>query len=68
MPPIDPRKVPTDPRERAAWIVMQLRLRGLSLRRISQAHGWNPNNASQALYKPHLPAETAVAEALVLRF
>ena len=62
--PIDPRKVPADPRERAQWIIGQLKLRGLSLRGLARLHGWKPSNVSGALRIPNYPAEKAIAKAL----
>ncbi|MBF0334600.1 MAG: helix-turn-helix domain-containing protein [Alphaproteobacteria bacterium] len=62
--PIDPRKVPSDPRERAEWIISQLKLRGLSLAQLASRRGVDRRAFSQALRLPNHPAETAIALAL----
>lgn len=62
--PIDPRSIPSEPRERATWIIVQLRQRGYSLRRLSEAAGYSHTYVGQALIRPLLPGEEVIADAL----
>ena len=62
--PINPIDIPSDPRERATWIVVQLRRRGYSLRMLSEANGFSHTYTGGALVRPLYPAEVIIAEAL----
>ena len=64
LPPLNPKDVPQDANKRRAWIVVQLRARGLSLGSLSLRDGFSRNYFNQALYRPLFPAEVAIAEAL----
>lgn len=56
--------VPTDPRQRSAWVIYQLKLRGLSLRGLALAAGLNPATLRGAIYQPSYPQERILAEAI----
>jgi lambda repressor-like predicted transcriptional regulator len=53
-----------DPRQRAIWVMGELKYRGTSLNAISTAHGWSRSAVYRSLYQPSLPQEEAVAKAL----
>lgn len=59
--------IPTNPRERLAWALYQLKLRDLSLRRLSLGAGWNPDTLRSAFFLPSLPQERVIAKALALK-
>jgi len=59
-----PRDRPSEPRERATWIIVQLRQRGYSLRRLSEDAGYSHTYVGQALIRPLLPGEEVIADAL----
>ena len=63
---MNPKDVPQDATERRAWVVINLRARGLSLRGLSVRDGHSGNYYNNALYRPLYPAEIAIAEALGL--
>jgi len=48
----------------SAYIVYQLRLKGLSLRRLSRLHGYSVTAASLAVYMPWPKMERLIAEAI----
>lgn len=58
--------VPTDPAVRRQWILGQLRLRGLSLRKIAEAEAVSPQAVSAAISAPSEALERALAAALDL--
>lgn len=58
--------VPKNPAERRAWVVYQLRVRGLSLRALAQREGVSHQAMSLALTAPSSYLETVIAEALGL--
>ena len=58
--------IPTDPRERLAWALYQLKLRGLSLRRVAIDAGYHPQTLRGAFFLPTLPQERVIAGALDL--
>ena len=47
-----------------AFIVYQLRLRGLSLRRLARKHGYSPNTFTTAMHRPVATVELLIARAL----
>lgn len=62
--PIDPKKIPKDLGERNAWVIAQLKARGLSLAAIARENDWCSRTPSMALRLPNYPAEMAIAAAL----
>ena len=57
---------PRDPRERAAWVQFQLRLRGLTCADIARAEGVTARAIRQALYLASQYLEKAIAKAIDL--
>ncbi len=64
MSTIDTQKKPAPTDWTTAYIVYRLRLRGLSLRKLSREHGYCPSSASNALYFPWPKMERLIAHAL----
>ncbi|MDO8837977.1 MAG: helix-turn-helix domain-containing protein [Parvibaculum sp.] len=58
--------IPTDPRERAIWVLGQLKLRGESFSALSKSHGKSRNWARQAMFQASAEAERAIATAIDL--
>lgn len=56
--------IPRRPMALRAWICYMLRLRGLSLRRMSLADGMSENAYAIALWKPYPRAQAAIGSAL----
>lgn len=59
-------RIPTDPHQRRAWVLYQLKLRGMTFASIAEANGWSRTAVRQAMFLPSYPQEVAVAEALDL--
>lgn len=53
-----------DTRQRAIWVMGELKYRGTSLNAISTRNGWSRSAVYRCLYQPSLPQEQAVADAL----
>ncbi len=64
--PTSELNIPADPHERAAWVVFQLRLRGVSFAAIARRHGWSRRVVAMAMRVPSFPQEKAIAEELGL--
>ncbi|PKP68143.1 MAG: hypothetical protein CVT83_06455 [Alphaproteobacteria bacterium HGW-Alphaproteobacteria-5] len=58
------KTLPTEPHERAVWVLGQLRLRGESYASISRKAGKSRFAARQAMYQPSAELERALADAL----
>jgi len=58
------KTIPSDARERAAWVIYQLSLKGTSLRQLGKKHGWTGRAVGNALRHPSFPQEQAIAAAL----
>lgn len=58
--------IPASAQERPAWIIYQLKLRGLTLSEIARQNGWSRWAVANALRLPSYPQELALAEALEL--
>lgn len=66
LPPVIPDAVPRDPFARHGWIVQALRSRGVSLSALSIQAGYTRTYFQQALHRPLVTAEAAIAQALGL--
>lgn len=64
---IAPQDVPKEPAIRRAWVIYQLRLRGLSLRRLAKREGVSHNALGHALVAPSSHIEPVLAKALGLK-
>lgn len=60
------KHIPTDPHQRRAWVLYQLKLRGMTFASIAEANGWSRTAVRQAMFLPSYPQEVAVAKALGL--
>ncbi len=65
-PHIAPKTIPSDSRERAAWVQYQLRLRAISFAEIAKKLGCTRQVLARALQTPMLRQEQAIAEAIDL--
>lgn len=61
-----PLDIPKEPVHRRAWVIYQLRLRGLSLRRLAAKAGVSQQAMSEALIRPHSHLEPVIAAAIEL--
>ena len=59
--------VPKNPAGRRAWILYQLRLRNLNLRKLGEKVGVSRQAMSYALHAPNSRGEAVIAEALGLK-
>ena len=53
-----------DPRQRAAWVLYQLRLKGKSFKSVGAELGISNSNLRDALFRPNWRAERKLAETL----
>lgn len=60
-------QVPKEPTVRRAWIVFQLRIRGLSFRELARRHGVTTSAFSHATLTPSHQLEEILAESLGLK-
>lgn len=58
--------VPEHPRERQAWVLFQLKLRGESYSSIAEREGVNRTSVRKAMTEPSFTMEHAIAETLEL--
>jgi len=58
--------IPKKPAHRRAWVVYQLKLRGMSLRQLAIRNGLAPTTVSQALTIPSFHMERLIADVLGL--
>ncbi len=64
MPKITTQKMPAQEDWHSAFIIYQLRLKGLSLRRLSRQHKYSVSSAANALRLPWPKMERLIADAL----
>ncbi|WP_119304998.1 helix-turn-helix domain-containing protein [Dongia deserti] len=62
--PINTNDIPKEPAHRRAWVIYQLKLRGMTLRRLAFKIGVNPNAVQNALALPSSHIEREIAKAL----
>ena len=62
----NPNEVPRDPRERKAWVMFQLRIRGHSFASLGREIGITRNSMQAVMYMPAYRTEVALATALGL--
>jgi len=56
--------IPKEPAVRREWVMYQLRLRGLSLRKLASREGVHPQAISNALMTPNAHLEPVIAAAI----
>ena len=64
---VDPTSLPlefADSRQRAIWVMGELKYAGSSLNKIAAENGWNRSAVYRALHVPSFPQEQAIARAL----
>lgn len=59
-------EIPTDPHERAAWVIYKLKAKRLSIAAVGRPRGWDRSMVRRALFQPSYPQEEALARALGL--
>ena len=64
MPTLDTTKKPVGDDWHPAYLVYQLRLRGLSLRKLARLRGYAPGSATRAIQSPWPKMERIIADAL----
>jgi Ner family transcriptional regulator len=57
-------EIPKKPAQRAAWVVFQLRMRGLSLSELARREGVTRRGMAAALYYPSAQLEPVIASAI----
>lgn len=57
-----PHSIARDPRQRALWVLYQLRLRGKNFTTVGNEFGISNNNARDALFRPNWRVEVRLAE------
>lgn len=56
--------IPTDPLRRTGWVLAELKVRGLSFRKLAAQHGLSQTTLSLAMRTPSYRAEQIIAKAI----
>jgi lambda repressor-like predicted transcriptional regulator len=59
-------EIPKEPAHRRAWVLYQLKIRGLSLRKLGKEWGMYPQSIAHALMAPSFHTEIALAKVIDL--